>query len=93
MSLTPITFRRACRIVKESVACIVGADGLSYPKVNEGVNGKNIIEVSFDVGDGKWKNTFDRQDTYYITNNGCLEIDKHDGTIYFLQFLAPIKVQ
>lgn len=90
---SPITFKKACKIVQKATACIVDGNALSYPVINEDFNGDDCIEVNWNEEDGFNENTFGKADEYYITKDGVLEIWKDKGQCYTLQFLKITKVK
>ena len=93
MPLKPITFKKACKIVQKSIACIFDGNALSYPAINEDCDGNDVIEVNYNDEDGLSNNSFGPSDEYFIAENGILEIHKDKGECYTLQFLKITKVK
>lgn len=94
MPNTPITFEKACQIVQKATACIVDGNALAYPVINEDCDGDDCIEVNWNEEDGLNENTFDRDDKYFISDDGCLIIHHQNmREPYSLQFLEITKVK
>lgn len=89
-----ITFKTACRIIKNATAYIVNGHALAYPVLDEHghADHNDCIKISWQDEDGVNENTFTSLANYAIDDKGLLVIDEI-GNRCILQILKSVRAR